>query len=153
MKKILTVKTRWEYYVSNIAGLIIILALIGWCVFLSFDNGKMEFSAMSFWIGLILTMIVPFAVISFFSSMKSVVVYENQLVISYLFKNHHNQIAFSEVKDVKTTVNKTKTSKGPGSLRSSFALVLHDGRIFEFSRSQFDDYDKLVSTIERHVRK
>jgi hypothetical protein len=153
MKKILTVKTRWEYYVSNIAGLVIILGLIGWCVVLSFDNGKMQFSSMSFWIGLILTMIVPFAVISFFSSMKAVVIHENGLVISYLFKNHQNQIAFSDIKSFKSDVNKTGESKGSSSLRSSCALVLHDGRIFEFSRSQFDDYDKLVSAIERHLRK
>jgi hypothetical protein len=153
MKKTLTIKTRWEYYISNVAGLLIILTLVGWCVYLSFDNGKLELASVSFWIAAILVLMVPFALISFFSSMRSVVVRANELEISYLFRSHKNHIAFSEVKSLKSEVNKLEASKRSTSLRSSFALVLRDGRVFEFTRSQFNDYDQLLSIVERHVRK
>ena len=59
-------KTRRAYYVANITGLIIMIALITECIFLSVDDGRMEFKSVSFGIALLLMFMVPFALISIY---------------------------------------------------------------------------------------
>jgi hypothetical protein len=151
MKKVLTLKTRWEYYASNIAGLIIMLALIAFCFFLSFDNGRIEFKSVPFLIALLLMIMVPFAIISIFSAMKQVVISDKGLLISYVFKSHTSEVNFSEVIAFKANVSKSETVIRPRRLLDSFSLTLADGRTFEFSRSQFDNYDKLKSICNKAV--
>jgi hypothetical protein len=151
MKKILTVNTRWQYYVSNIAGLIIIIGLITWFVNLSIGNNGLELSSIFFWLAVLLMIVVPFALISFFSSMKSVIVTNTTLEISYVFQKHTNLVNFSEIKEFKSKVKPVEKS-GPSGLRDSFTIQLNDGRTFEFNRSQFDNYDKLKAIVYKACR-
>lgn len=144
MKNTITAKTKQTYYVANIGGLIIILALIVWCFSLSFDNGKIEFTAISFWVAIVLMVLILFAIISIFSAMKEVVVTETGLTISYRFQTHKNRVNFSEITEFKSSGN-------PGKLGESFRLILADGRSFEFTRSQFDNYDKLKASAQKAV--
>jgi hypothetical protein len=151
MKKVLTINTRWEYYASNIAGFLILTALMIWCVNLSFKDGAINFTSMFFWMALLLLIIAPFAIITFFSSMKSVVVTQKGLLISYTFKRHKNEVNFSAVTALKSSLQHRKTAVFPSHTWDSFKLTLADGRIFEFSRSQFDDYSKLKAIVFKAV--
>jgi hypothetical protein len=144
MKKTVTAKTKQTYYVANIGGLIIIVGLIVWCFSLSFDNGKIEFTSISFWVAIVLMVLIPFAIISIFSAIKEVVVTETGLTISYRFQTHKNQINFSEIAEFKSSGTR-------GKLGESFRLILADGRSFEITRSQFDNYDKLKASAQKAV--
>ena len=150
MKKTLIAKTKSNYYVANTAALIIMILLIAWCLFLSIDDGKLNFKSASIWIAVLLMLMVPVALISIFSSMKQVVVTEKGLSISYRFKNHTSEVNFSEVIDFKSKDNKAETSS-KASVRDSFRITLADGRSFEFSRSQFDNYDKMKTVARKAV--
>jgi hypothetical protein len=150
MKKILIAKTKPNYYTANIIGLTIIISLITWCVFLSIDDGKWNFKSASLWIALLLTVMVPVAIISILSSMKQVVVTEMGLSISYRFKKHTSEVKFSEIIDFKSKVNKREASI-PSNARDTFTLTLADGRSFEFSQSQFDKYDKMKTLVRKAV--
>jgi hypothetical protein len=150
MKKTLIAKTKPNYYVANTAGLIIMISLITCCLFLSIDDGELNFKSASIWIALLLMLMVPIAIISIFSSMKQVVVTEKRLSISYRFKKHTSEVNFSEVIDLKSKANKSETSSPP-SIRDSFRLTLVDGRSFEFRRSQFDNYDKMKIIVRKAV--
>jgi hypothetical protein len=150
MKKTLIAKTKPNYYTANIIGLIIIIALIIWCVFLSIDDGKWNFRSASLWIALLLIVMVPVAIISILSSMKQIVVTETGLSISYRFKKHTSEVKFLEIIDFKSKVSKHETSF-PANMRDTFTITLADGRSFEFSRSQFDNYDKMKTLVRKAV--
>jgi hypothetical protein len=151
MKKILTVNTRWEYYVSNIAGLIIATGVMIWFVILSLEDGKIKFTSLFFWMALLALIMMLLGVISFFSSMKSVVVTEKGLLISYMFMKHKNMINFSAVTGFNSNVTSTATTVRPAKRTDVFKLTLADGRVFEFNRSQFDQYYKLKAIIYKAV--
>lgn len=151
MKKILIVNTRWEYYASNIIGMIVVIGLITWLIHLSFGSDGLDFQSIFFWLAVLLAILIPFALISFLSSMKSVEVTQKGLVISYIFTKHKNHINFSGVKEFKSKVQGKGTAIQPQSVRDTFMLVLDDGRVFEFSRSQFDQYNKLKSICSKAV--
>jgi hypothetical protein len=153
MKKILTVKTRWEYYASNIIGMIALIGLLIWLICLSIGNDGLKFQSGFFWLALLIIIMIPFGIISFLSSMKSVEVTQKDLVVTYLFKSHKNQISFSDIVEFKSRVNDQETIVRPRSIHDSFTLVLADGRMFEFSRSQFDQYHKLKSLCYKSVLK
>jgi hypothetical protein len=137
--------------VANIAGLIIMIALIVWCIFLSIDDGSIDLKSGSLWVALLLMIMVPFAIISIFSAMKEVVVTEKGLTISYVFQSHKNHVNFSKVVAFKSEVRKRETVVRPRWLRDWFRLTLADGRTFEFSRSQFDNYDKMKAVVQKAV--
>lgn len=144
MKKTVTAKTKQAYYVANIGGLIILVGVIAWCFYLSFDNGSIDFTSVPLWIALLLVFMVPFAVISIFSAMKDVVVTESGLTISYVFQSHKSQVNFSEIVEF-------KPGGSPGKFGESFSVSLADGRSFEFTRSQFDNFEKLMSIVRKTV--
>jgi hypothetical protein len=151
MKKTLTINTRWEYYVSNIAGLVIATGVMMWFVILSWEDGKIKFTSLFFWMALLALIMMLLGVISFFSSMKSVVVTEKGLLISYMFTKHKNMINFSAVTGFKSNVTSTATTVRPAKRKDVFKLTLADGRVFEFSRSQFDQYHKLKTIVYKAV--
>jgi hypothetical protein len=153
MKRLLTVNTRWEYYASNIAGMIIVLSLMIWFAALSLNHGHLQLDSIFLWLGFLLLIIFPFAVISFFSSMKSVTVTEKGLAISWSFQKHISEVTFSDVKEFKSNIQVKETVVRSGKITDSFRLILKDGRAFEFSRSQFVDYNKLKSVVYRAVQK
>jgi hypothetical protein len=151
MKK-MVVNTRKEYYLGMSVGLVIAIGLVIWFLGLSITHGGFDLSSLFFWLGLILLGLIPFALIMLFSSMKSVEVNSTGLIISYIFQKHINEIRFSEVKEFKsrTAENKARSSQRP--FRDTFKLVLVDGRVFEFDRSQFDNYDQLKAICRKNVR-
>jgi hypothetical protein len=151
MKKIFTVNTRWEYYVSNVAGLIIATGVMIWFVILSFENGQIKFASLFFWMALLALIMILLGIISFFSSMKSVVVTEKGLLISYIFTKHKNTINFSAVTGFKSNVMSTATTVRSAKRKDVFKLTLADGSVFEFSRSQFDQYYKLKAMVYKTV--
>lgn len=153
MKKRLTVKTRWEFYASNSIGLAVVLVLVIWFMILAVNDGEINFKSFYFWIALLLLMMVPFALITILSAMKSVIVTEKGLLISYLFRQHKNEVNFSDVTSFTSTVNPSDTHAHSSSLRDSFKLELSDGRVFEFSRSQFDNYGKLKAITYKAVKR
>jgi hypothetical protein len=153
MKKITTINTRWEYYVSNVAGMIIVLVIMTLCFVFSMDDGAIGFTSVLFWVAIILLIIFPFALISFFSSMKSVIVTDKGLTISYVFQKHKNNIIFADVVRFYSSVKRTETIKYPAKLSDSFTLTLADGRVFSFTRSQFDNYYKLKEIVYKAVVK
>jgi hypothetical protein len=152
MKRLLTINTRWEYYASNIVGMIIILLLLIWLAALSLDHGQVQLGSIFLWLGCLLLIIFPFAIISFFSSMKSVTVTEKGLLISWSFQKHVSEVVFSDVREFKSNIQ-VKEAVRPGKITDSFQLILKDGRAFEFSRSQFADYNKLKAVVYRAVQK
>jgi hypothetical protein len=153
MKRLLTVNTRWEYYASNIAGMIIVLSLVIWFATLSLDHGQVRLDSIFLWLGCLLLIIFPFALISFFSSMKSVTVTEKGLLIAWSFKKHVSEVIFADVREFKSNVHVKETVVRPGKITDSFRLILKDGRAFEFSRSQFGDYNKLKAVVYKGVQR
>jgi hypothetical protein len=153
MKRLLTVNTRWEYYAANIVGMIIVLSLVIWFAALSLDHGHLQLDSVFLWLGLLLLIIFPFAIISFFSSMKSVTVTERGLLISWSFQKHVSEVMFSDVREFKSNIQVKETVVRPGKITDSFQLILKDGRAFEFSRSQFADYNKLKAVVYKAVQK
>jgi hypothetical protein len=153
MKRILTVSTRWEYYAANIAGMIVIIFLIIWFAMLAFDNGQVQFDSIFLWLGLLLMIIFPFAIISFFSSMKSVIVTERGLSISWSFQKHISEVNFSDVKELRSSAQPKQPTSRREKINDSFQLILIDGRAFEFGRSQFADYNKLKALVYKSVSK
>jgi hypothetical protein len=135
-KKKLLVNTRWEYYASNIIGLILLVVVFMWFLYLSLGQNGLDIKSVFFWLALLTAVILPFAIISFFSSMKAVEVTLTELTISYVFQKHKNVIHFTDIREIipadfKKDVNSKK-------LKDTFRLVLNDGRSFEFRRAQFD---------------
>lgn len=142
MKKLLVVRTRWEYYAANIGGILFIIGLLIWLITLVVSDG-FDLKSIAFWLALILFISLPFACISFFSSMKTVEVTASGLNISYIFKKHRNVILFSEVAEMRSAQTKNQTKSTARTFRDTFKLVLTDGRTFEFERAQFDQYKQL----------
>ena len=145
-------KTRWEYYVANISGILAILGLLGWCIARVVSAGGIDFKSILFWLALLLLIILPFALISFFSSMKAVAAKPTGLVITYVFQKHKNEINFSDVAALKSSKTDKETRVRRRTTRDSFRLILTDGRVFEFDRSQFTHYEQLKSICLRGVR-
>lgn len=154
MKKLLTATTRWEYYVANIAGLVALVVAIGWSGYRTITNSQgFTLTSFSIWIALICLGILPFAIISFFSSMKTVVVTQKALIISYVFQKHENNIPFSEVKTINSNRKPNEKAAGPAALSDSFSILLNDGRQFSFTRSQFAQYNKLKELVYQSVKR
>ncbi|MBT1704323.1 hypothetical protein [Chryseosolibacter indicus] len=151
MKKLLTAKTRREFFISNIIGLIVVIALIIWFTILSINNTGIQLASPFLWSAFLLMLFIPFALITIFSAMKSVIVTEKGIIISYVFKKHKNEFSFSEVKEFIADKKNRKEGVESSSPRDSFRLHLADGRTFEFTRSQLDNYNKLKSTIYKAV--
>jgi hypothetical protein len=145
IKTIFIAKTRWEYYASNIIGFTFLTGLIIWLLYLSVVKNGIDLKSFTFWMAIVLLIIVPFSIISFFSSMKTVEVTQKGLLISYVFQKHTNAIDFSEITKIKSHRTDHETVKFPRSIHDTFTLILADGRTFDFSKSQFNNYSKLKS--------
>src|SRR5687767_5895252 len=102
MKQIFTAKTRWEYHASHVAGLLIVLALIGVCIYFSIERGTVVFDSWAFWVGLLLVLLYPFGIISVLSSIDNVTVFDKGITIAFRFKKHTTQILFSDVESFET---------------------------------------------------
>jgi len=137
-----TTQTRWQYYVANVAGILTILVVLGWCL-VRILTGAFDLSSGYLWVALFMLILLPFTLIGFFSSMKAVEVTATGIIISYEFQRHRNTITFSEMAKVQSQGNAKTSGSGKRSFRNTFTLVLKDGRAFEFDRSQFPQYDKL----------
>lgn len=148
-REVLIVSTRGVYYISNGIGFVIILGLILWLFMLSFKNGAVEIKSVFFWLAILLLIIVPFAIISFFSSMKSITVTKSGLLISYSFTKQTSSIDFSAIAEFKSNVSASETKQF--GIRDSFRLTLTDGRVFEFGQAQFDHYPKFKSMVRKAV--
>ena len=152
MKDKLIVRTRWEYYVANVAGILALIGLFTWFFSLAFTNDGIDFTSVYFWLALLLLIIIPYALIGFFSSMKSVEVTVKGLTIAYVFQKHQNVVRFADVVEMKSRKSKDENTAHPRAGRDTFTLVLADKRVFEFSRSQFDQYGKLKSICRKQVK-
>src|SRR5689334_492833 len=153
MKKETLVKTRWQYHVANGAGLIILPVLLVTCIRYSIKAGAIDFKSLMFWIAVLLLIIFPYAIISFFSSMKSVVITEKELIISYVFQKHQNRVFLSAITGFRSRVKQHETTVRPASFSDTFSLTVADGRSFSFAYSQFDQYDKLKSVVYNAFRR
>jgi hypothetical protein len=148
-KKSITFHARWEYSVSNIIGLVIAIAVAALCFYASSKNGIPNIRTVWFWVGMLLVLFVPFGLITLFSSIKSVIADEKGLIILYRFKKHRSEITFAEVRALK--LNGVGKNPNDPSLRESFTLELQNGKMFDFSRSQFNEYGKLKSICQKSV--
>jgi len=146
-------RTRWEYYVANVVGLVAIVVLLVWCMTRVFAHAGIDFSSIFLWIALALFIALIYALIAFFSSMKSVEVTAAGLTITYVFQKHMNVIPFSEIVDMKADISKLDSNVRSRTIRDTFKLILSDGRVFEFERSQLDQYGKLKATCWKRVKK
>lgn len=151
MKKQLIATTRWEYYVANIGGIIAIMGFFVWFLMLAIADKGIDFTSLFFWLALLTLVVLPYALISFFSSMKTVELMANGLIISYIFQKHKNVIQFSEVAEMKSRRSETRTS--PRTVRDTFKIILVDGKVFEFERSQFDKYKQLKEACRKKIGK
>ena len=149
MKKRLVVNTRWQYYVANVAGMVILLVVMSLCFYNSIYEGQVDFRSFLFWLAVVMLLSLPIAIISFFSSMKTIVVYDKMMVISYVFQRHENNVAFSDIVGFWCNKNKPETVVRPGLLTDSFEITLKDGRSFSFTNSQFDKFQQLKSIVFR----
>jgi len=149
MKKLLLVRTRWQYYVANVVGILVAVGLLVWFITLSIDDKGLDFGSLFFWLAVVLFILIPFAIISFFSSMKEVQVSDKGLIISYVFQKHKNEVLFTDVAEMKSSIDgKRKASRAR---RNTFTLHLSDGRVFEFDRAQLDKYDQLKEACLKKV--
>jgi hypothetical protein len=150
MTKILIAKTRWEYYAANLLGLLTLIGLVAWFFMLSFSEGGLDITSIFLYLALILLIVLPFALISFFSSMKTIEVTSQELTISYVFQKHVNVVRFADIADLITGTTKGKKKSRP--MRDTFKLTLKDGRAFEFERSQFKEYAQLKALCLKKVK-
>jgi hypothetical protein len=142
MAKFVT-RTKWQYYVANVAGILSILGLLGWFIIRIVNTGGVDLTSIYFWLALLMLIILPFTLIGFFSSMKAVEVTAKGIIITYIFQKHSNIVPFAEMAEVRSQRKETGSTTNKNSFRDTFTLVLNDGRAFEFDRSQFPQYDKL----------
>ena len=149
----MVVKTRWEYYVANVTGILVIIGLLIWLLTLAITEDGIDFTSVFFWMALLLLIVFFYALIGFFSSMKTVDVTAKGLTIAYVFQKHRNVIRFSDIAEMKSRRTEQETRERPRKLRDTFTLVLADGRVFEFSRSQFDQYGHLKAICWKHVKR
>ena len=152
MKKILIARTRWEYYAANITGILAIIGLLAWFTVLAITDEGIDFTSVFFWMAILVIIIIPYALIGFFSSMKTVEVTATGLIISYIFQKHVNTIRFSDVVEMRSHRTEKETVVRPRSIRDTFTLILADGRAFEFDRSQFDQYAQLKAVCRKQVK-
>lgn len=151
MKKLLVVRTRWEYYAASIGGILFILALLIWLITLVIRDG-FDLMSITLWLAIFLFVSLPFPMISFLSSMKTVEVTTTGLTISYIFQTHKNVILFSDVAEMKSMRTESGTNARTRTFRDTFKLVLADGRTFEFERAQFDQYKQLKTICLKRVK-
>lgn len=142
-------KTKWEYYVANIAGILVIVGLLAWSIIRIIAGGSVDPGSIFFWLALLLLILLPFTLISFLSSMKAIEVTAKNLAISYVFQKHVNIIPFTEIAKVRSQ----QPSKGKRSIRETFTIVLKDGRAFEFDRAQLHGYEKLKAACSKATAK
>src|SRR6187551_2603581 len=77
----MVVKTRWEYYVANVTGILVIIGLLIWLLTLAITEDGIDFTSVFFWMALLLLIVFFYALIGFFSSMKTVDVTAKGLTI------------------------------------------------------------------------
>src|SRR5688572_28638379 len=109
MKEKIILKTRWEYYVANVTGILIITGLFFWLAALAITDEGIDFTSAYFWIALLLLIMVPYPLIGFFSSKKTVEATATGLTISYVFQKHRNVIRFSDIAEMKSRKTETET--------------------------------------------
>lgn len=146
IKKRIRLKSRPVFYLSNAVGLLLLLALTGWFISLAYENGRLQFTSVFFWMAVVLFVFLPFVLISIFSAMKEVVLTEDRLSISYVFQRHKSEVLFSQISTV-------VPGRGQAGKPASVLIKLSDGRAFEFHRSQFDNFDKLTTILKKHASK
>lgn len=149
----LIARTRWEYYVASVAGILAMTGLFVWCLTRVIGSNGVDFRSLLFWLAVVIFFFIPYALIGFFSSMKSVEVTKEGLIISYVFQKHRNVIRFSDISDMKAVISENEKAKKTKAVRDTFKLTLSDGRMFEFDRSQFNGYAQLKATCWRYFRK
>ena len=149
MKEKIVAKTKWEYYVANVFGILCLIALFIWQAAFAFTDEGIDFVSIFPWSALFLLIVIPFSLISFFSSMKTVEATTKDLTISYVFQKHRNVVLFSEVVEM---TSRPIDKRNSGSIRASFKLILADGRAFDFAQSQFDRYRELKALCRKHVK-
>lgn len=143
-------KTKWEYYVANVVGIAVIFVLLFWFGSRAITATGINLGSVYPWLALLLLALLPFTFISFFSSMKEVEVADKGITISYVFQKHKNVFTFSEVSKLVSSIAPGK--KAGAFAQDTFRLMLTDGRVFEFSRSQFKGYDQLKAACRKKVK-
>ncbi|HEY3403011.1 MAG TPA: hypothetical protein VGK59_06475 [Ohtaekwangia sp.] len=152
MKKLLVATTRWEYYAANIGGILALTAASISFIFMAIEDKGINFGSVFFWLALLLLIIIPYSLIGFFSSMETVEVTATELTIFYVFQKHTNVIRFPDIAALKSHRTGKATKKHQGLGRDTFTITLHDGRAFEFERSQFHHYSNLKEICQKHIK-
>ena len=147
MMEPVTIKSRALYLISNVIGLLMVLGLAGWFVYLSYDDGKIQLQSVLFWIAVLILTMIPKLVRQILSAKKSVSVTEGGIHIYYLFKQETPFVNLAEVKEFKSSSTSRETVIRPASISASFTMVMKDGRSFNFDRSEFTDYGKLKAVV------
>lgn len=146
MKKLLTVRATRKFYLANAIGMVIVIAAAIFSLTKSIDATGVRISSTFFWVFVILMLMIPIAVIHFLSSMKTIVLTEKGLVITYIFRNQSKEILMSEIAEMKDLPSRSAIKS------AGFTIRLHDNRIFEFQRSSLDKYDTLQSLLAKRLR-
>jgi hypothetical protein len=142
-----TIKIRWEYLASVVAGTLILGALIAMCFYFSVDHDQIDFQSTLLWFGVVLLIALARQLFGVRSIRRSILITEEGLMISYLFKKKKIFIGFADVVGFRSTRNSTETVIYPARTDAHFTLALRDGRDFGFDRSEIADYEMLRTTV------
>jgi hypothetical protein len=142
-----TIKTRPLYLISNIFGILIVAGLTCWLVYLSYHDGQIDFRSVLFWLAVFQLTLLPYFVRRTYASKKSVRITDMGIHISYRFKQETTFLNFSDVKELTTMRSERETVVRPASITASLTIVLKDGSVFDFDRSEFTDYGKLKAVV------
>ena len=143
----LTIKTRWEYLASVVAGIIVLTGVMSLLFYLSFENGKVDVRSPMLWFGVVILLAFIHQLFSIRSIRKSIVISEEGVTIHYLFDKTKTFISFSDVVEFKTTRRSRETVVHPARTVAYFTLELRDGNDFSFDRSEFDGYEDVKNMV------
>jgi hypothetical protein len=102
------VKTRPLYLISNIFGILIVIGLTGWFVYLSYHDGKIDLRSILFWLAVLQLTLLPHFVKRTYASKKWVRITDMGIHISYRFRQETDLSIFRKLQRLQPHARKEK---------------------------------------------
>ena len=141
-------KFRTGYWIRQIIIYVGSLILIGFCAYVSFDKGQLDYKNILCIFACLGVFVFIFHFIYFLlNELKQVTVRDNEIIIKYLINSSSTTISYSEIQNI---TSKRITQRRGASITTGFLeteISLSNGQLLSFNEDQFENYDEIKNRI------
>ncbi len=150
---ILTSRFRTGFWIRQLIQYVGGLVLIGICFRFCFDNGKIDFRSILFWVGCFGIVSYLFFFAKFlFDEIKQLTVSDNGITVKYLVTKKISIVQFADIKNTITKIITHRQGAGRTAGYHELEIELLDGRLITFNEDQYENYSEIKNEIYNHIR-